>query len=126
MRGTTIAAIICGACFLVGCGDPIVGEWELDSGSTATQEDWTIEGDETGEFEATYNISGTDVDVDGDIEWSNEGDGEYEVELKCKSISAGLSCSQVSTSKLDCEINDAGDELECSIGTGDKFTYDKK
>lgn len=93
---------------LVGCASPaIIGDWEGQDDVAGRKNELELE--EDGKGEATvYFFFGDDLfEADYDVEWADEGDGEFELDLECEG-----DCSSFDF-KMDCEMNADQDEMDC-------------
>ena len=119
-----LALLAAAALLLPACTDDMVGTWELDENNPDYSETWTLESDGSGDLD----IRSGGQKLSGDVDWEDNGkDMKYDVTLRCKSVTGGISCSQVFDKiKGECEINDAGNRIDCTFeGYSGENTYDK-
>lgn len=120
------------ALFLGGCKNPIVGEWEYELNDATYNNEFTLEGDGSGEWSTAYITEG--ATIKGDVEWEDSGDEKYDLTFECKSVSGVMAtCLDLQVivglaSKFDveCEINKDKDELDCTNPGGQPYTMKKK
>lgn len=114
-----------GVVSLVGCADPLEGNWEAKDDSDV---DLEMEASDDG-YRGDGHIYAC-VDVDGEsycvlcpfeFEAEESGDREWEVSGEFTG-----ECSDFGEfDGIECELNDAGDELECKIPGGGSIEYEK-
>ncbi len=115
-----------GVVSLVGCGDPLVGKWESKDDSDVDLDIEEVDGGYRGDghINACVEIEGEYYCAICPIEFEAEesGDNEWEVSGEFTGECAELG----SFDGIECELNDAGDELECRLpGNGGTIEYEK-
>jgi hypothetical protein len=130
---------------LTACAaDPVVGDWEDEDNSSGYQDELVVFDGGTGErtLEIRDSSEGVSViiEIKWDIEWEESGDGEYDAEIDCDDATVringelyGSGCSEVSSllemdldDETECQVNDAGDEMDCEMEGGLEVTYERK
>lgn len=111
--GTLLGSVL----FLSGCGEDLVGKWEGQGGTLQDQNEMEIEDDGKGDATIYFSSGGSNYKTDFDIDWEEGGgDDEYDIEMDCRADST-------LDFKMECDINDDGDELECK-GDGGWSDYE--
>ncbi len=103
--------LLLGVCGLVGCADPIIGEWEARDngcGRNKFEVDDELKGDGSLYLLGAF---GECLKCDFDLTVESKGGGDYNAEVEFDTCA----CNGDSSFDADCELNDAGDELTCSI-----------
>ncbi len=106
------------AVVLVGCGDPLIGEWEGRTSSFGST-DVEIEIEAKGEGSVTAKEPG--YRYKGDLEWEKTEKREYEIEEECSSITSG-GLDEACTDEKNtwhCDLEDDKDKLECTLELDD-------
>jgi hypothetical protein len=108
-----------GFLLLVGCGDPIVGDWEAEEESFGCgTDDFSVEDDLTGKGTLhVVNTEGACLACDFDLELENTGDGQYEGTVEMEECS----CNGDDKFDVECDIADDGESLDCKITGSDCF-----
>jgi hypothetical protein len=109
-RGVKRAWVCAAAAVLGGCTDAFVGDWTSDQGDCS---DWQFTADEDGTGDGHIFIEDC-VRCEFDIEWTNEGDGDYQVEVDFDDCE----CDGATKGEAACELDDDGEELECDLELG--------
>lgn len=99
-------------------GDPLVGTWEQQDTSAEIKGELVVHDDGTGEYEQELDDpNGLQGGLVFEVEWTDEGDGTYELELDCDDIKGDfvglLTCDDITTPDWECELEGDNDELEC-------------
>jgi hypothetical protein len=105
---------------LVGCEDPIVGDWEGSNGcgdAEFTIEDNELTGD--GSFQVP-DTTGSCITCDFDVEFDDPEDGSYDgtVEL------SNCNCGGATKLDVECDIDD--DSLDCTLECVGDQDFDRK
>lgn len=142
-----LAAAIVATSLATGCAPSVAGAWEHEDADSSYGD--VLELDDAGEGENVVDISidfgefTAFVDMTFDVEWKDEGDDEYTLELSCADgeVSAlgdaiygcdavwgfyyeVFDISIALDYELDCALEKDGEELECEVD-GDKFAYER-
>lgn len=103
--------------------DPIFGDWEAASDVGGETSELEIGENYEGEGTIFFYMDSTLYYADFDFSVEAKGGGEYEFDMECDG-----DCSDLDFT-MDCEINEAGDELDCE-GDGGwesyEFEWEKK
>jgi hypothetical protein len=115
----------------VGCTDPAVGDWEAST--PCGDSEFTIDDEDGLAGDGTLRLAdgvGNCIACDFDVELDDPDDGKYEgtVELKNDGSPGSCTCGPSQLTKLDveCDINDDGDALDCSLECVGDEEFDKK
>jgi hypothetical protein len=110
---------------LVGCGDPVVGDWSgmIEAEGSEITVDATFDGDGTGTMTMEVSANGITVEIDFETEWEKTSKGEYEIEATCVDIdpeipAAGLTCDEFDTGNLECTLSSNKDKMTCADEDG--------
>jgi hypothetical protein len=116
---TTIASFFVILMAATGCEliDPIVGEWESDSGDRDYPNELELDEDMEGEATLYFSLSGVNYSADFDVECDVDDNGDYECEFECEGDCSSLDFD------MECEIDGEFEELECE-GDGLWEEYD--
>lgn len=110
VSGPLLASVVA----LVGCTDPIVGDWEGDGGGVSLDNELSLYDDGTGEATIYYSFEGDSsvYHTEFEISWRAAASGDYELEMECDGTCADENFT------MECEMNDAEDKMDCE---GDKI-----
>lgn len=110
LRSLMLVAAVAALPVLQGCSvingyeDPVaVGSWELD---TDPNSEMDIELD--GDGDAT--LADPTGDITYDIDWTQEGEDDFELELECKNSPSGCNGEKFT---MICDASSSGDSLRC-------------
>lgn len=110
-----------GCTFINAYEDPaLVGEWQTDPVPNTANRINKLEVDLDGEGKATlwYEVGGIELRDKFKLEWEQDDDREFELELRCSSSWEPLhveDCKEYDFGMV-CEVDKKGNDLDCSAG----------
>ena len=115
-----------------GCTDPLLGDWECDSGDDDYPNTLTVHGDLSAEATMYFSIDGDNysADFDADARWTEEGLAVFDMNCdgECWSLDFDMDCTLAQDgSFMSCDGDDLWSQYDFDwekVGDAESFEYD--